>query len=211
MRVWLFAASALVGLTLATAPALACPGDTDGDGFCDAIDNCPSIANPTQSNLDGDLDGDACDDTDTELNVTVLQLKRDTSVSGDNSAVKVKGDFIIAPPGDVVAANEGIRLRIQDGLGLDVTYDWAGWECAVLPGNKVLCITVDHAFKLTFKPLKATPTVYRFVGTVKRVGLAGPFSGPVTVTISQVHDAVDRVDTVVDCRLSSSKLTCKEF
>src|SRR5262245_16391275 len=105
----------LVALALAGAPALACPQDSDGDGFCDAIDNCPSIANPTQSDLDHDLVGDVCDDTDTELNVTVLQLKRDTSDANDNSAVKVKGDFIVAPPGDVVAALGGINLRIQDG------------------------------------------------------------------------------------------------
>jgi len=196
---------------LAAAPALACPEDTDGDGFCDAIDNCPTVANPTQSDLDGDLVGDACDPADTELNVTVLQLKRDTSAANDNSAVKVKGDFIIAPPGDVVAASAGIHLRVQDALGLDRTWAWDGPDCATLPNNKVLCISADRLLKLTFKPLKATPAVYRFVGTAKRVGLTGPFSGPVTVTISQLYDAVDRVDTVVDCRLESSKLTCKEF
>ena len=71
-----------------------------------------------------------------ELSVTKVRLRLNSSGQGDNSAVKVKGDFIIAPPGDVVAAHEGIRLRIQDGLGLDVAYDWAGWECATLPGAK---------------------------------------------------------------------------
>ncbi|HWQ99509.1 MAG TPA: putative metal-binding motif-containing protein [Candidatus Methylomirabilis sp.] len=36
-------------------------GDTDGDGIPNASDNCWSVPNPTQSNLDGDALGDACD------------------------------------------------------------------------------------------------------------------------------------------------------
>jgi hypothetical protein len=35
--------------------------DTDGDGIPDSSDNCPTIANPTQTNTDGDSQGDACD------------------------------------------------------------------------------------------------------------------------------------------------------
>jgi len=39
--------------------------DADGDGLCESDDNCPVVANPDQSDLDGDLTGDACDpDTD---------------------------------------------------------------------------------------------------------------------------------------------------
>jgi hypothetical protein len=38
--------------------------DADGDGVIDEIDNCPTDANPTQSDLDGDLMGDVCDDDD---------------------------------------------------------------------------------------------------------------------------------------------------
>ncbi|GMV42355.1 MAG: hypothetical protein AMXMBFR64_40710 [Myxococcales bacterium] len=39
-------------------------GDSDGDGVCDSLDNCDFIANPDQSNLDGDPEGDACDQDD---------------------------------------------------------------------------------------------------------------------------------------------------
>jgi hypothetical protein len=37
------------------------PGDQDGDGVPDAVDNCPTVYNPDQRNWDGDPFGDACD------------------------------------------------------------------------------------------------------------------------------------------------------
>jgi hypothetical protein len=35
--------------------------DTDGDSFADCVDNCDTIANPTQADCDMDGDGDACE------------------------------------------------------------------------------------------------------------------------------------------------------
>ena len=45
------------------------PVDTDADGVPDATDNCPSVANPAQTNTDGDAFGDACDPDDDNDNV----------------------------------------------------------------------------------------------------------------------------------------------
>jgi len=36
------------------------PPDTDGDGFPDNADNCPTLSNPNQANCDRDTVGDAC-------------------------------------------------------------------------------------------------------------------------------------------------------
>ncbi len=38
--------------------------DSDGDGVCTPTDNCPNVANPDQTDTDGDGIGDACDPDD---------------------------------------------------------------------------------------------------------------------------------------------------
>lgn len=44
-------------------------GDSDGDGACDDVDNCPTTSNPDQADSDFDGVGDACDDCPTQFGV----------------------------------------------------------------------------------------------------------------------------------------------
>ena len=55
--------------------------DTDGDGICDGVDNCPTIYNPDQTDADNDGVGDACDNCPTVCNPA--QLDADGDGKGD--------------------------------------------------------------------------------------------------------------------------------
>jgi len=79
--------------------------DSDGDGTPDDEDNCPTIANPNQSNLYGDNTlGDACEDTDEDGvndnldNCPVVsndQADLDGDGLGDVCDVDIDGDDVI--------------------------------------------------------------------------------------------------------------------
>jgi hypothetical protein len=85
--------------------------DADADGYLDAVDNCPAVANPAQEDFDGDAIGDPCEsgvmlaDADLSGRVDGSDLSRlgrafaascgearyDTSVDFDRSCL-VSGD-----------------------------------------------------------------------------------------------------------------------
>ena len=73
------------------------PGiDSDADGWYDQFDNCPTVYNPTQSDVDGDGIGDACDNCPTVANANQADLDHDgigdacdTDVDGDGVANNV--------------------------------------------------------------------------------------------------------------------------
>ncbi|MBI1227061.1 MAG: hypothetical protein GC192_17650 [Bacteroidetes bacterium] len=64
-------------------------GDSDGDGVCDAIDNCPDTFNPNQADTDGDGIGDACDNTNCIENTTSLNPNPLTHTGAGSSSATV--------------------------------------------------------------------------------------------------------------------------
>ncbi len=72
--------------------------DRDGDGVFDPYDNCPDIANPTQTNADFDAEGDACDSST-------------SSTDTDRDHVPDVGDNC------PMVANPGQEDTDHDGLG----------------------------------------------------------------------------------------------
>src|SRR6516164_1885303 len=129
--------------------------DTDGDGVCDDVDNCPIVANPDQGDLDADGIGDACDPNDAELNVTKLELARDASPNNDSSLYRAEGDFFTSPPIDTLTAVAGLAVHVADALGTQSTQTWSAAECAKSVPGKILCVSTDKNAKLSAKAIKA--------------------------------------------------------
>jgi hypothetical protein len=73
--------------------------DSDGDGVCDANDNCPATINPDQTDSDGDGIGDACD---------VCPFDPNNDADGDGVCGDVDNCPTVANPGQEDADGDGI-------------------------------------------------------------------------------------------------------
>jgi hypothetical protein len=82
--------------------------DSDGDGVCDADDNCPLTPNPDQADSDGDGIGDACD-------TLVCDVDNDNDVDNtDLGLIRAKNGQLASGPNDPFDANGDGRINVAD-------------------------------------------------------------------------------------------------
>lgn len=82
--------------------------DSDGDGVCDADDNCPLTPNPDQADRDGDGIGDACD-------TLVCDVDNDNDVDNtDLALIRAKNGQLASGPNDPFDANGDGRINVAD-------------------------------------------------------------------------------------------------
>ncbi|HEV7732923.1 MAG TPA: hypothetical protein VGR62_12200 [Candidatus Binatia bacterium] len=207
--------AALLIALLAARPAAACVIDTDCDdaNACTGTETCvtgscqPGTPLP---DLDGDGTCDLSDPNDATLTITKIRLRRNAATQGDKSSIKGIGFFVTAPPGDTFDPLAGFSLRVVDGIGLDVTRTFAAADCKS-SGLKTKCKTPDRALQATWKPLLDTPEVVQWNLVLRKMGLAGPFNGPIQLTITQTGTSIDRHGSVMDCVLKITGLACRQF
>ena len=192
------------------------PTDSDGDGVVEQLDICPAVADPAQSDRDGDGLGNACDDSDGTLRPTSLQIRRSTSDTRPNGRILLRGEFLVKGPDDSAAVPDGATLRLVDDLQLDQTATWTGSDCRTARSGIVRCRRREaphHTLELTPLPSDVDGLqVYLVKARLVQLPLAAPFFSPLRVTMTNDGRTpgvgIDRIGTPLDCEARSYGLEC---
>lgn len=186
--------------TLSVPPTTACT-DGDGDGVCDARDDCPAISDPAQRDLDADGIGDPCDDEDASLTVTRLSAQ---AARPGRGRIELKIDFRTAGGPDVFDASAGLAVRVRAGA-LDRAQAWKASECAT-KGGHILCRSGDGRGVATFSTADAG--LHRAAITLGGLTLVGPLASPAVVTLT--HGAgIDRRGQIGTCAVRARGVSCR--
>jgi hypothetical protein len=132
-----------------TGTSASCPADTgspdgDGDGVCDAADDCPTIADPAQADSDGDMIGDGCDPCTNTLPVIATKAKitiqKLATPPGDDK-FKFTGYMTVpTTPAIDPLNNNGVRVLLHDSAGgtvLDVSIPGGAYDAVDRVGWRV--------------------------------------------------------------------------
>jgi len=183
-------------------------GDMDGDKVCNHDDNCPSVANASQTDLDGDGIGNICDPVDATIDLGEATVQRSSNPVQPNGRIALKGSFTMGPTEGPFSDAAGISIRVQDGLGLDYTATWGPGSCAD-SGPRIRCRS-GSGWRGAFWQLPSGSGQYAFSISLQHADLHGMLQGPVTMDIMH-GDSIDRVGTLDACGRSTLavKVRCR--
>jgi hypothetical protein len=178
-------------------------GDQDGDGICDADDDCPSMPDPTQADLDGDGVGDACDSVDGAFTIARLAVRVAVPATGSNGHLVFRGSLKADASAPFAPTTQGLGIHVVDAgtLALDETFDPG--ECATKHGATRCKKSAAPSTQAKFRGKRGST---RFIVRLGDQSIAAVPTAPVTVTMT--INAIDRVGTVGACKTNPVAARC---
>jgi hypothetical protein len=183
-------------------------GDQDGDGICDDVDNCPTVSNSDQADLDNDGVGNVCDDADADLDLVRGRVRGGKPGKGE---IIIKGEIVLAP-GTTIDTALGVEVQVVDTVMLDRTFVFTPADCYTLRSGRMVCKTPDGDWTARFDPLKAKPGHVRVSLRFQHLTITEPFAPALLVRITTDPGdgvvGIDRVGSLDSCRVTPKSLIC---
>jgi len=142
--------------------------DSDADGIRDALDVCPSIADPLQQDADGDHVGDRCDpDAQPDLTVLTLSTPGGTILPGQTLALSAGVQNL----GAGAAASFPVTFHLSSDAAFDPARDVSLGHCwveSLAGGASTNCAATGARIPPSFRTGQASPVAYRVFGCANR-------------------------------------------
>jgi hypothetical protein len=200
--------------------------DTDGDGYADECDNCPLLANVSQTDTDFDGSGDACDlcpnialGIPTPLTTSKLaQLGyRNTGLGGGDDGFKTIGSFTTGVAFDPDTTDTVVVTLSNTTTGVTLASRTLAAGVPWLQPNPALlgwkfAAAGPPIVKAAIKEAPAGGMVYKFKAQVKTTSLLGPVLAPaddIRVTLEIIPANVCANATLATCVNKPTKDQCK--
>ena len=161
--------------------------DSDGDGICDDLDNCPTAFNPDQLDGDGDGFGAACDVDDTNPFINPNNAAPIANAGADLSGVEDEEVLI-----------DGSASSDPDANPL--TYNW---QIVTYPTGSTATLSSPTEATTLFTPdIEGTYVIQLIVND----GLVDSEPDLVTLTIESGQLTIDDLSDIIDDLLSSGSI-----
>jgi len=180
--------------------------DGDGDGVANAVDNCAVVANPEQSDLDGDGSGDICDELDGSLALGQAMVKSGPSGTA-RGRLAMAGTFLAAKATDLVDATAVLTATVSSGDGMSTLVTWPVGSCLAQGATRISCRTADRSAVAAFR---ANPDgTWRYKVRAKGLEMPSSIASPLSLQLQYGANRIDRAGTLNTCTQTASKLRCK--
>lgn len=172
--------------------------DTDGDGTCNATDNCPSVFNFGQSDGNGNGVGDLCDTETLPAPMTLSRVRLTSSSRANKATIRVTGVFDPSEVGgdlaDALALGGAVAVT-GGGLSADETMIFRAPRCVQLGKTRFTCIgTKAEVLKLRRKH----SGLYSVTISASHRSFAPPLS-TAGVQVTLTLGGLDRRDAIASC------------